>query len=41
MVAMDIIHTNVLGIPRFKGHIPIVQNSLMKGMHPGLSFEHT
>jgi len=31
-VAMDIIHANVLGIPRVETHVPIVQNSLMKGM---------
>ncbi|KAE8444732.1 hypothetical protein EG329_014292 [Mollisiaceae sp. DMI_Dod_QoI] len=31
LVALDIIHTNVLGIPRIKTHIPILQNSMMKG----------
>ncbi|KAF8861680.1 aspartate kinase [Acephala macrosclerotiorum] len=32
LIAMDIIHTNVLGIPRIKTtHTPIFQNSMMKG----------
>lgn len=28
---MDILHTNVLGIPKPQTHVPIVQNSMMKG----------
>jgi len=31
IVALDVIHANVLGIPRIKTNIPIVQNSMMKG----------
>lgn len=30
-VALDIVHENVLGIPRIETHIPIIQNHLMKG----------
>jgi hypothetical protein len=28
---MDILHTNVLGIRKPQTHVPIVQNSMMKG----------
>ncbi|KUJ06820.1 aspartate kinase [Mollisia scopiformis] len=31
LVALDIIHADVLGIPRIKTHMPIAQNSMMKG----------
>lgn len=31
--AMNIVHTNVLGIPQYTGSIPIAQNGLMKGEH--------
>lgn len=32
LIALDIIHANVLGIPRIKTtHTPIFQNSMMKG----------
>ncbi|KAG9236834.1 aspartate kinase [Amylocarpus encephaloides] len=31
LMAMNIIHADVLGIPKHTAHIPIVQNSLMKG----------
>jgi hypothetical protein len=31
LLAMDIIHTHVLGISKHPEHTPIVQNSLMKG----------
>lgn len=30
-LAIDILHVDVLGIPKTKEHLPIAQNSIMKG----------